>query len=92
MLVCFLFLYIWVIEGKGCGVFMVQEILVGSVIEFCLVLVLLVEDMECIYQIIFYDYYFFWGISGESVIVLGFGLFYNYVSVVNVDYVMDIVS
>lgn len=83
------FLYIRTTDGKGRGVFTAQEIPQGSHIESCPVVIISPADTALIHQTILHDYYFLWGTTGQSAMVLGFGSLYNHASQPNADYQMD---
>lgn len=82
------FLYIKELPNKGRAILTAQDIPKGSVIEICPVLILCVEDSKKIHQTSLHDYYFLWGITGETAIALGYGSIYNHSSTANADYEM----
>ncbi|GJM33299.1 MAG: SET domain-containing protein-lysine N-methyltransferase [Saprospiraceae bacterium] len=74
----------------GRGVFTLQEIPKGALIEVCPVIVLSETDKSLIHKTHLHDYYFLWGKEErECVIALGFGSLYNHLYTPNAEYVID---
>lgn len=80
-------LYIVPTEAKGRSVFCVRDILEGSIIEICPVIILNAADTEAIHKTGLHDYYFVWDIEqNTSAIALGYGSLYNHSENPNADF------
>lgn len=80
-------LYIIPTEERGRSVFCADDILEGSLIEICPVIVLNAEDTLSIHTTRLHDYYFVWDIEkGTSAIALGYGSIYNHSQAPNADF------
>jgi SET domain-containing protein len=74
-------LYVLWTQDKGRGVFTLNDLKKGDLIEICPALVLPAKDTELIHQTRLYDYYFGWEErpgANDSAILLGFGSLYNH--------------
>ena len=76
---------------SGRGIFTVNEIPEGSLIEICPMIVLPEEDVEIIHGTKLHDYYFTWGIDQKQcAIALGFGSLYNHYKNSNAEYNLNL--
>jgi len=83
-------LYISESEISGRGVFSSEEILAGSVIEICPIILLPPDQIKAIESTELFDYYFQWAEDEEScAIVLGYGSLYNHSFSPNARYYTD---
>ena len=65
------------IEGRG--VFAMENINKGEIIEICPVIILSKKDKKIIHKTLLHDYYFLWGKKQkQAAIVLGYGSIYNH--------------
>ena len=71
-------LYLQHDSSKGRCVFTSSEIMQGSIIEICPVIILSKEDTLKIHETLLHDYYFLWNAEEESAIALGYGSLYNH--------------
>ncbi len=72
---------------RGRGVFCAEDIVEGSVIEICPVIVIPKKDKSNIHNSVLHDFYFNWE-DGAAAIALGFGSLYNHSEKPNADYEM----
>lgn len=80
-------LYIISQEIRKRCIFCVEDIVEGSIIEICPVIVLSPEDTKAIHKTFLHDYYFVWDIElGSSAIALGYGSLYNHSDTPNADF------
>ena len=80
-------LYIISQEIKKRCIFCVDDIVEGSIIEICPVIILGPEDTKLIHKTTLHDYYFVWDIEvGSSAIALGYGSLYNHSDEPNADF------
>ena len=83
-------LYINSSELEGRGVFCGEDIMEGSVIEICPLIVIPEEEMTALKSTQLYNYYFEWGIEDKAgAIALGYGSLYNHSSLPNAYYEVD---
>jgi SET domain-containing protein len=74
----------------GRGVFALEDIVEGALIEICPVLIIPPEQVEIIHNTVLHDYYFLWGDEeNQAVIALGYGSLYNHLNESNAYYEMD---
>ncbi len=74
----------------GRGIFTSRDIVEGSILEICPVIVLPPEDIPLIHKTRLHDYYFLWGEKEDHcAIILGFGSFYNHSYRPNAEYFPD---
>lgn len=84
-------LYILKDEVKGRGVYTVNPISKGEVIEVCHIIKLPKEELPIIHRTTLHDYYFLWGNDLEEfAIALGFGSLYNHEVHSNANFILDI--
>ncbi|MEX0595200.1 MAG: SET domain-containing protein [Candidatus Paceibacterota bacterium] len=69
----------------GLGIFALEDIATGEVIETCPVLILSKKDTETIDKTELYNYYFSWK-NQTSALALGFGSIYNHAYIPNARY------
>ncbi len=63
----------------GRGVFVGEDLPVGSVIEVCPVIIISESDKKKIHETFLHDYYFLWGTDEKrAAIALGYGSLYNH--------------
>ncbi len=83
-------LYVAHSEISGRGVFCLEEISEGSLIEICPVIPIPLKEMEAIKGTTLYDYYFEWGEEADQgAIALGFGSIFNHAVNPNAKYLVD---
>lgn len=85
-------IYVAWTEEKGRGVFTLDDLKKGDLIEVCPALVLPAKDTELIDKTRLYDYYFAWeevAGSNDSAILLGFGSLYNHATEPNAECFSD---
>jgi len=83
--------YVAKTRNKGRGVFCMQDIPKGSLIEICPVLVIPSSEVDIIHETELHDYYFIWGEhDDEAAIALGYGSLYNHSYRPNADYIYDL--
>lgn len=83
-------LYISESEISGRGVFSTEDIVAGSVIEICPIVLLPPDQLKAIESTELYDYYFQWGEDEKScAIALGYGSLYNHSFSPNARYYTD---
>jgi len=83
-------LYILDTEKRGNAVFCANDIVKGSLIELCPVILLDPADTQVIHKTKLHDYYFIWDIEqGSSAIALGFGSLYNHSYKSNAEFEVD---
>lgn len=74
----------------GRGVFTSSDLVEGSLLEICPVIVIPEADLETLHKTVLHDYYYYWGTDEkEGCIVLGFGSIYNHSSTPNAECVPD---
>lgn len=84
-------LYYAASEISGRGMFCAHEILKGSLIEICPVVVLPEEELPVIHSTKLHDYYFTWGIDQKQcAIALGYGSVYNHAKSSNAEYNLNL--
>lgn len=84
-------IYFALSELSGRGVFTINEILKGSLIEICPMIVLPKEEVKIIHGTKLHDYYFTWGIDQKQcAIALGFGSLYNHTKNSNAEYNLNL--
>ncbi len=81
-------LYITETERKGRGVFTIQPLQKGDLIELCPIIILPPQDRSHIDKTFLYHYYFL-SPKQEVCIVLGYGFIYNHSSKPNAEIVFD---
>jgi len=63
----------------GRGVFVGEDLPVGSIIEICPVIIISETDKKKIHETFLHDYYFLWGSDEKrAAIALGYGSLYNH--------------
>ncbi|MBL7819410.1 MAG: SET domain-containing protein-lysine N-methyltransferase [Saprospiraceae bacterium] len=86
-------LYVAKVRNKGRGVFSVDDISSGSIIEVCPVIRIPPHEVDIIHETELHDYYFVWGDHDEeAAIALGYGSLYNHSYKPNAEYVFDVAS
>lgn len=76
------------VPGKGRGVFALEAIPEGTVIEECPVIVVPEEELQLLGATILSNYFFRWGpCEDEAAIALGYGSLYNHAREPNAVYV-----
>lgn len=73
----------------GVGVFCIEDILNGEIIESCQLIILNEKDTKAIDDTFLYNYYFSWENNG-SAICLGNGSLYNHSIAPNAKYIKDL--
>ncbi len=82
-------LYVLDTDNKGRAVYCAEEILAGSLIELCPVIVLSKQDTQAIHNTTLHDYYFMWDLEeGSSAIALGYGSLYNHSEKANAEFLI----
>ena len=75
----------------GRGVFIGEDLPVGSMIEICPVIILSKKDRKIIHKTGLHDYYFLWGKKErKAAIALGYGSLYNHSYAPNAQLLPDI--
>ena len=83
-------LYYLETESKGRSVFTSEDIVEGSIIEVCPVIIINPEETQVIHKTHLHDYYFIWDIeTGSSAIALGYGSLYNHDEHPNSEFELD---
>lgn len=83
-------LYILNDDEKGRGVYSVEDIPKGEIIELCPVIILEKEDMNLIHKTALHDYYFIWQMDkGSAALALGYGSLYNHADEANAEFSND---
>ena len=83
---------LFISESKlsGRGVFCANDIIQGSLIEICPVIIIPIHQMDFLKKTALYDYYFEWGEKNqEGAIALGLGSIYNHSTNSNARYLLD---
>jgi SET domain-containing protein len=76
------------VPGKGRGVFALEAIPEGTIIEECPVIVVPSDDLQALGSTVLSNYFFRWGpCEDDAAIALGFGSLYNHASEPNAVYV-----
>lgn len=75
-------------KGKGRGVFVVEDIKKGEVIEVAPIIILQFEDFVDTRWNLLFEYYFW--LDNEVVLALGYGSIYNHSADANAEYKIDI--
>ncbi len=84
-------LYIGQSDIKGRGIYCLQSIPKGEVIEICPVIVIPRSELPIIHKTVLHDYYFLWGEEmKDCAIALGFGSLYNHKTHPNANFILDI--
>lgn len=83
-------LYFGKSEIHGRGVFAAGDIVAGSLLEVCPVIIIPREQLPSIDATVLHDYYFFWGEEEQDAcIVLGLGSLFNHSDKPNAECVPD---
>ena len=83
-------LYIADTPSKGRGVFTVQDISEGDIIEVCHVIIIPKSELPIIHKTVLHDYYYLWGEDlDQCVICLGLGSLYNHDVKPNANFILD---
>ncbi len=83
-------LYYLETESRGRSVFTSEDIVQGSIIEICPVIIISPEETQVIHKTQLHDYYFIWDMeTGSSAIALGYGSLYNHSESPNVEFELD---
>ncbi len=84
-------LYIAHSHGRGRGVFTIEDISEGDLIEVCPIIKIPKRELPIIHKTILHDYYFLWGEDLEDcAIALGYGSMYNHELHPNANFILDI--
>lgn len=76
---------------SGRGMFSIEDIPKGSLIEICPVIVLPEGEVSVIHETRLHDYYFSWGIDQKKcAIALGYGSVYNHAKDSNAEYDLNL--
>ncbi|MCC6815182.1 MAG: SET domain-containing protein-lysine N-methyltransferase [Saprospiraceae bacterium] len=76
---------------QGRGVYCQKDIVKGSPIEFCPIILIPKNEVEIIHNTEIHDYYFIWGKNDEeAAIALGYGSLYNHSYKPNADFILDL--
>ena len=76
---------------EGIGMFTIQKIPKGSIIEICPVIILPQEERQFIHKTKLHDYYFTWGVDQKAcAIALGYGSIYNHAKQSNAEYLLNL--
>ena len=72
-------LYLSEIDGKGRGVFIMEDLDPNNLIEICPLIIIPKKQVPVIHETILHDYYFLYNEeAGNACIPLGFGCLYNH--------------
>ncbi len=78
-------------EGRGRGIFTMDDIEVDDIIEVCPYVTVPKEQLQHLDKTIFYDYYFLLpDESGDACVALGYGSLYNHHPDPNAEVVFDL--
>ena len=83
-------LYYLETDSKGRSVFTSEDIVEGSIIEICPVIIINPSETKVIHKTHLHDYYFIWDIeTGSSAIALGYGSLYNDSESPNIEFELE---
>lgn len=83
-------LYMLDSEERGRGMYCINDISEGDLIEVCPVLIIPKCELPIIHKTTLHDYYFLWGEDmDQCVIALGYGSIYNHEVECNADFHLD---
>ncbi|HRX27906.1 MAG TPA: SET domain-containing protein [Saprospiraceae bacterium] len=80
-------------EDRGKGVYTMEDIKKGEVIEVCHLIIIPKAELPIIHKTVLHDYYFLWGEEmNQAAIALGYGSIYNHKLHPNANFILDFVS